>query len=390
MPEVDIRSVGPEHAARVRHLMDLAFDDPRPFDPDEPSFDEGRVVGAFDGDDLVGTVMTHEFLQMFGGRPVPCGGVAGVTVAPNARRRDLARRMLVESLGRMSARGEVISSLYPTTSLLYRSVGYEVVGEFAHRRVPFRAVGPAEPLEWTECEFGCAEMRSVQQEEAARHDGWILPNDTWWAYQAWRRSGPPTDRVFSWIGRRSGRVVATLVYTYGKDDRTLYDLQVQLLSGVDLAAVRSSLAFLADNGSTAESLDTTMPGPILDLALPRPELAMSTSDWPWMTRLVDMGGAMAARGFSPSVELSLDLSVTDPDIEANRGPWRLHFGDGRGTAERGGDGTIAVDIGDLARIYGGVDPYLLRHDGRLPGISDDELAAAAALFATRATLPIFF
>jgi predicted acetyltransferase len=390
MPEADIRSVGPEHAVRVRHLMDLAFDDPRPFDPDEPSFEEGRVVGAFDGDDLVGTVMTHEFIQVFGGRSVPCGGVAGVTVAPNARGRGLARRMLAESLRRMHARGEVISSLYPTVSSLYRSVGYGVAGEFAHRRVPFRSIGAAEPLDWAECEFGCEEMRSVQREEATQHDGWVLPNATWWAYQTWRRSGPPTDRVFSWLGRRSGQAVATIVYTYGKDDRTLYDLQVQLLSGVDLAAVRSSLAFLAGNASTAESLDTTVPGPILDVALDRPELAMSTSDWPWMTRLVDLEGATAARGFSPSIELSLDVHVTDPEIEANQGPWRLHLADGHGTAEPGGDGAIPVDIGDLARIYGGVDPRLVHDDGRLAGITDDQLAATAALFATRATLPIFF
>ncbi len=390
MPEADIRTVGPEHGVRVRHLMDLAFDDPRPFDPDEPRFDDDRVVGSFDGDELVGTVMTHDFMQVFGGRAVPCGGVAGVTVAPNARGRGLARRMLAESLGRMRARGEVISSLYPTVSSLYRSVGYEVAGDFAHRRVPFRAIGNAEPLDWAECGFGCDEMRSVQREEAAQRDGWILPSATWWSYQTWRRSGPPTDRVFSWIGRRSGQAVAALVYTYGKDDRTLYDLQVQLLSGIDLAAIRSSLAFLKANGSTAESLDTTVPGPILDVALDRPELAMSTSDWPWMMRLVDLSGAMAGRGFAPGIELSLDVHVTDPDIEENRGPWRLHFGDGRAIAERGGDATISVQISDLARIYGGVDPRLVFSDGRLAGITSDELTAMTALFATRATLPIFF
>ena len=389
MSDFVIDSVGPDRGPEIRRLMDLAFNDPRPFDPDEPRFDEGRVVGAFDGDRLLGTVMTYEFSQVFGGREVPCGGVAGVTVAPDARGRDLARRMLAESFVRMRDRGEVVSSLYPTTSLLYGGLGYGVAGEFAHRRVPLGAIGPAQPLAWSECDFGCHEMREIQRSEAARRDGWVLPSSSWWDHQTWRRSGPPSDRVFSWLGRRDDEPVAVVVYTYGEHERTLYDLRVQLLAGVDAPAVRSALSFLASNGSTAESLDTTVPGPILDITLARPELAKVESDWPWMLRIIDLEGAIAARGY-PSGAVTIDLDVTDHVIDHNLGAWTLRVDEGVGSVVRGGDATVSVDIADLARIYAGADPRLLHSDGRLEGITSPQLDQLAGAFATRATLPIFF
>jgi predicted acetyltransferase len=297
--------------------------------------------------------------------------------------------MLVESFGRMQARGEVISSLYPTTSLLYASVGYAVAGEFAHRRVPLRAIGPAQSLDWSECELGCEEVRRIQRTEANRHDGWVLPSPLWWDYQAWRRSAPPADRVFCWLGRRDDEPVAAVVYTYGDDERTLYHLAVQLLTGVDAGAVRSALSFLASNGSTADVLDTTVPAPVLDVALARPELAKVDSDWPWMLRIIDLEGAIAARGYRPG-SVSVDLDVTDDIMQHNHGAWTLRVADGIGRVVRGGEATVAIDIADLARIYAGADPRLLHDDGRITGTTPLQLDQLAGVFATRATLPIFF
>lgn len=370
--------------------MDLAFNDPRPFEQDEPRFDDERVVGAFDADDLVGTVMTHQFTQTFGRRSVPCGGVAGVTVAPQARGRGLGRKMLIESFVRMADRGEVVSALYPTTSPLYSSVGYAVGGDFARRRVPFRALGPFDELDWAPCEYGCADMRAIQREQAERHDGWVVPSPLWWDHQAWRRSATPANRAFSFIGRRKGVPVATVVYTYGPSDHLLYDVQVQLVAGLDTQALRSAFGFVAANGSTADSLETTMPSHLLDIVVHRPELVQAVNDWPWMLRIIDLPGAISSRGYAPSQPVDLDLDVSDPDVAANNGQWHLSIADGIGRIEPGGTGSVRVDIRALARIYAGADPHLLGDDGALDGIAPDDCDRVAAAFSMRATLPMFF
>lgn len=370
--------------------MDLAFDSPRTFDPREPQFSEGRSIGAFDGDELAGTVMTYEFSQMFGGRAVACGGVAGVMVAPGSRGLGLARRLLVESFHRMHERGEVISSLYPTTSLLYGGVGYGVAGLFTHREVPFRAIGPSDQLHWSEAEFGCDEMRLVHHAAATKYDGWILPGDGWWDHQRWRRTASPGDRAFTWIGRRGAEPVAAVVYSYGKSEHLLYEVTVQLLAGCDIAAIRSSLSFLAENSSAADTLETTLPSFLLDLALARPELVRPASDWPWMLRLIDLPGAVAARGYPDGIELTLDLDITDSVIDANAGAWRVTVEGGVGRAERGGNAAVAVGIDDLARIYAGIDPRPMYDDGRLEGITPAGLERLTSAFTTQATLPIFF
>ena len=113
-------------------LLDLnrqAFGGPER-DPDRPATGRERVVAAYAGDRLVASVTTHELGQFFGGRSVPMGGLAGVVVAPDQRGRGLARQLIMRSFEAMAQRGEVISTLYPTTAPLYRSMGYEIAGTY--------------------------------------------------------------------------------------------------------------------------------------------------------------------------------------------------------------------------------------------------------------------
>jgi GNAT superfamily N-acetyltransferase len=124
-----------------RHaLVRQAFNATHAFDPDLPDLDPDRVVCTYDGERLLGTVLTFDFAQTWGGRAVPCGGVSGVAVAPETRGRGAARRMLDESFTRMGRRGEVVACLFPTASALYRGLGFEVVGFHERRSIPLGAI----------------------------------------------------------------------------------------------------------------------------------------------------------------------------------------------------------------------------------------------------------
>ncbi|MCU1538164.1 MAG: GCN5-related N-acetyltransferase, partial [Humibacillus sp.] len=88
----------------------------------------GRWLAVVDDGELVGAGRIRPYEQVWGGRPLPMGGVAGVYVEPSARGRGVATTLTRGLITRMGELGDVVSCLYPTTVSLYRRSGYEVGG----------------------------------------------------------------------------------------------------------------------------------------------------------------------------------------------------------------------------------------------------------------------
>lgn len=102
-----------------------------PFDPNVMSarrredFDLERVVGAFDGDRVVGTFRTFRAqLTLPGGARVPVNSVTGVSVRPTHRRRGTLRRLDADDVARAAGRGEVASVLISAEWPIYGRFGY--------------------------------------------------------------------------------------------------------------------------------------------------------------------------------------------------------------------------------------------------------------------------
>ncbi len=301
MSEFVIDSVGPDRGPEIRRPDGPRVQRPPPVRPRRTTV-RPRIGSSArsTATACVGTVMTHEFSQVFGGRAVPCGGVAGVTVAPDARGRGLARRMLVESFVRMRIAVRSSSSLYPTTSPLYGGLGYGVAGEFAHRRVPLRGhrAGAAARMVRVRVRLrrdACGPaIRGLPARRVgarrARRGGTTRPGDD--------PARPPTGSSRGSVAATT-KPVAVVVYTYGKDERTLYDLRVQLLAGID-AAGRALCAVVPRSRTARPPSRSTprCPARSSTSRSTRPELAKVESDWPWMLRIVDLDGAIAAPGLT--------------------------------------------------------------------------------------------
>ncbi len=373
-------------------LRRQAFGGTYSFDPDLEDPSPDRIVSAYAGDTLVGTVVTLDFAMTWAGAPVRCGGISGVVVRPETRGLGIARRLLHETFDRMLSRGEVTAALFPTTAPLYRSVGFEIAGSYEWRRLELGLL-PAEParaLTWRRVDFDDRAIRAVHEQMSMSTDGWMVQDDAWWSRWARMMSGDPSKNRYAYIGRRAGDDVSVLVYRYDSSSSRMYDLVVESVAGVDGAALGAALGFLATNGTTAGEVETTLAGSTLALHVPNAQFARVTNAAPWMLRLVSVSGAFEQRRWPSVVAGSVDLIVSDDTVEANAGPWVLSFVDGAASMTPGGSGRIAVEVGDLAHIYAGGDVGALARAGRMPGADRADVDLLTAACASHPTMPFFF
>ena len=389
--ELTIEPIRPGDAERHHALMRQAFGGTQTHDPDAPQPDPDQTVCAYDGDRMVGSVMTFDFGMTWGGRSVPCGGVSAVAVSPEARGRRAAQRMLHESFDRMDRRGQVLGALYPTTASLYRGTGFEIVGWYQRRRIPLTALRQdgVDALRWREVPVDHDVIRHLHDDMASRHDGWFRVDPGWWEFRARRQQRDTATNRYTYVGARNGADVAVVQYRYDTSG-DFYDLEVEIIAGVDGDAIGSALALLAGHGTTVANVTTTLPPAVLGPHVPHLQRTACASDWPWMLRLLDPPGAVAARGWPRAVSGAVDLDVVDDARPANAGPHVLEVGDGQGALLRGGSGRIRVTVQDLAMLYAGCDVPGLRAAGRLTEATADDLDLLATACVSNPSIPIFF
>jgi predicted acetyltransferase len=102
-----------------------------PFDANELAavrrdhFDPARIIGAFDGDRIIGTFRTFTAqLTLPGGARVPVNSVTAVTTLPTHRRRGVLTRLMADNVERSVALGEAASVLISAEWPIYGRFGY--------------------------------------------------------------------------------------------------------------------------------------------------------------------------------------------------------------------------------------------------------------------------
>lgn len=348
---VDITTLRDGDQPARHELRRQAFGRVDPFDPDRPMPPPERVVAAYAGDRLVGAVSILDDHQYFGGRAVPCGGIAGVGVAADHQSRGLARAMMREAFARMQALGLPVSALYPTTATLYRSLGYELAGTNSMTAVDVPQLPTGDPS--IALEPGTYdEVRAVYDRVAPANDGWLQRSDARWATLA-HDFAAATEPKAVYLARRGGDVVGAIAYRQVSGERRFVDLSVSQLLAVDRAGLRSLLGLLAAHGTMAGTVRTPLPEWLVQPVVDHGQRLNRTFAMSWMLRLLDAPAAIAARGYRPEVDAEVHLELHDDVLPHHDGRWVLTVRDGEGRLERGGRGELDVDIRELAAAYAG-------------------------------------
>jgi predicted acetyltransferase len=103
----------------------------------------------------------------------------------------------------------------------------------------------------------------------------------------------------------------------------------------------------------------------------------------WMLRIVDVGAALASRGYPIGLKGEIHLDVVDDVLVANNGRYVLEIDSGRGQVSTGGQGHLKIDIRGLAAMYTGFrTPAALMLMGLLSADDDANSLRSLQLAAT--------
>lgn len=331
------------------------------------------------GRDVAGGLVLLPKGQYFGGVAVPMVGIAAVAVDPAFRGGRAGSMLMRATVEELHAQGVPISTLYPATVKLYRWAGYEIAGMDLEVSTPGRRLDVRDrTLEMRPAtNADDAAIRACYETWAAQHAGNLQRTDFHWRRLRESREAPVLGHVVTEDGRIVGYAYTKTVAAADK----LNDLHVPCLAATTPAALRRLLTLLSDFKTIRRN--------VIFRAGPADPLLLPLSEWPfevrgrtpWMVRLIDVPKALAARGYSPAINVELHLTVRDDVLPSNDGRIVLRIRDGRGTVEPGGRGSLTFDVRGLAALYTGfAAPQTLVATQRAEGPAD-ELAQAASAFA---------
>jgi predicted acetyltransferase len=382
--EIDLsrRSFGPVSAAsRLDRLASV-----------ERSIRDGELVGAFDGARLIGSARYHPMRQWWRGRSMPMAGVAGVKVAPEERGRGVGRALMMSLIPEMGRRGYPLSTLFPATVPLYRSLGWEFAGGKYETTMPTSAlatlIGPDEAA--TQAGAGAPAVASSEAVPGLRRTG---PADSaavvetlGRVYAALGHCGPAThdpELVAGWLEDADsfGYLADDGFLYYGWDDG--HDtVQVDLLVAASAQTARAFWRILSSHGSMADTVRACLAPDDPVSWLTREEAAATRPEEGWMLRCLDAPAAVAARGFPAATAVSVRLELSDEVVPANSGTWDLEISGGNGqltSAANSRAPSLRLGPRGFAALYGGVPLSTLRSAGLASGGSaacDDALDSA--------------
>ncbi len=357
-------------------------------------FGEGRDIGAYDGEVLIGIATAYPMHLTVPGGAVPTAGVSWVGVLPTHRRRGVLSALMGSQLDALHESGrEPLAVLWASEPQIYGRFGYGLATRHWSGSVPRSASAllPDVPADaglrlrlvatddW-------AVTAPVYDAVAATRPGMFARDERWWA-RAVRdlpsmREGRSALRcvvVEDGDGVRGYARYGTK-QSFGEDFGQGKVLVREVLA-TDAAALATLYRYLFDldlMGST-ELWNLPVDDP-LPHWLTNPRRAKLETGDALYVRLVDVDAALTARTYSSDVDLVLD--VADARCPWNAGRWRLTGGPGGATCTRTDDpADLTMDVRELGAAYlGSTSLVELAAAGRVRG-SATTLQAATTAFA---------
>ncbi|MCW2866505.1 MAG: family N-acetyltransferase [Marmoricola sp.] len=353
----------------------------------------GRSFGFAVGERWVGTCGSlARRLVVPGGEAVPTAAVTGVTVAAPFRRRGLLSRMMTHELELCVARGEPLAALWASESVIYGRFGYgpaadRLVLSGTSRRLEFL---PDVVVEGSVDDVGREEFlaaaRAVHAAAVPSRPGAFVRDDEVWEFALFdlefaRRGAMPMHHLLHHAADGTVDGFATYRFKEGTSDEE-GEVRIKDLVAESPTAYAGLWRYLLDLDLTRTFRLWSAPvdEPLRHLVRDARAVHTEVTDNLYV-RLVDVATALSARSYA--ADLDVVLEVTDPQLGANTGRWRVTAtAGGRATVTRVEDAPdLSLGVLELGTAYlGGPRLADLARAGRVREHTPGALAAASTAF----------
>jgi predicted acetyltransferase len=340
-----------------------------------PSYEPGRVLAAFDGDEMIGTTQSYgSSLVVPGGAVVPHAAISRVGVRADYTRRGVLTALMREQLSTLP---DPVASLRASEGRIYGRFGYGLAGRW--RTVEIDATRAVIPAEMT------GRVRMIDQDTADKllpelHEavGVTRPGQIgrwpgWWARARDRNSEAKNSVTIVHSG--PGGDDGFLTYTTSEEKDHKHRMTIEDFVWADDDAWRdlwiyASRLDLVSRIEACIALDEPVSWLFED---PRVVRTKDVPDEIWL-RLVDVPHMLGARTYGAAEPVVIE--VHDRLLPANDGRYRV-APEGAERVDEQADITIPVDL--LGAVYFGDTTFSqLAATKRIEGT---RLADADALFA---------
>lgn len=360
------------------------------FEPWVEAFGAGVRVLRDDG--VKAGLVIYEMGQYFGGRSIPCWGIAGVAVSPELRSSGYAHKLMAENLRENFEQGPPLSALYPAAPRLYRNLGWEFAGSRHKYTYPIatlaRLDGPVvlRPATADDAEL----LRGLYARRYRNENGCLDRSEKIW--ERVKRT-PKENPVFTYVAEHDGEPVGYTTYFQKREGGSFhFDLHVRDLVCLNREVAQAFVTFFAGHRSVADNLHVyAAPDDPLLIELQQTQEIRQTERMDWMLRVVRVKDALEARGYSSCVTGHAEIKLIDELLPENAGNWVLKLDAGKVQAERGGAGEAELDVRGLGALYSGrFAPAQLRAAGLLRGGEASDAALSAMFAGTVPWMPDYF
>ncbi len=349
---------------------------------------EGRMHVATENGAIVGSGGAFEFELTVPGGPVRAAGVTVVGVLPTHRRRGVLRGLMRAQLEDVHARGEPLAVLWASEGGIYGRFGYglaSVCGDIALARTHAAFVRPVEwpePARLVDAAAALELFPAVYDRVRVVTPGMFARSAEWWQKRTladadWRRDGG--GELAYAVLQRNGEPEAYALYrlnlAYDEGVPTGKTVVVEAM-GATPEATAAIWRYLLDIDwmATIEASLLPVDHPLFLLLVEQTRMRFRLGDGLWV-RLVDVGAALAARGYAEDGEVIFE--VADDFCPWNEGRYAL---DGSRTTAAP---DLRLSVEELGCVYlGGFGFAELARAGRVEEVTAGAVARADALFRT--------
>lgn len=303
--------------------------------------------------DESGTVLAQGRLTLvdhwFGGRLVPTQHVSSLAVPPQHRGAGAGRAFMQAAIERGAEEGAGLSLLFPATTRMYRSLGYEHAGAFTRYRLEAKAAPAIGPTLRRATDADWPAIRRCGDRAAADLSGPPARTE-----QAWEKLRTAAYHYVLDDPDQDGEVTAYALVSHRREEGSWrYTLVLDDWAAQTGPGHQALVGFVGRHGTFGEA--ATFRDTVPDRWSPFvPELDVThVGGIYWMARGLDLGAAVAARGYSPATSGRTTLTVDDPLLPRWHGPWRLEVAGGRGRLEAAETAEVRLDRRAVGPLFTG-------------------------------------